>query len=132
MKKISPLLLILLAACMSPQKALMRTWKIDEVVFLDSLNTLPEEQKKMLTHNLKKNLQFTFLRDSAYQVRSEDETVNGKWWLSADKQTLFTTTQQGMVESKIYELKKSTLQFESDGDLNQSFLFTCIPVIDKK
>src|SRR5687768_2585561 len=132
MQKLIPLLLVFLAACMSPQKALMRTWKIDDVVFLDSLNTLPEQHKTMLTYNLKKNLQFTFLPDSAYQVRSPDETVNGKWWMSADKKSLFTITQQGTVQSKIYELKKGSFQFESVGDLNQSFLFTCSPVTDKK
>jgi hypothetical protein len=132
MRKLTPLLLLFLAACMSPQKALLKTWKIDDVVFLDTLNTIPEQQKKMLTHNLVKNLQFTFLKDSAYQVISGTEIVNGKWWLSGDKKSLFTTTQQGTVESKIYELKKNTLKFESIGELNQSFLFTCSPVTDKK
>jgi hypothetical protein len=131
-KKLSIVLLVFLSACMSPQKTLQRTWRIDDVVFLDSLNTLPEQQKKMLTYNLKKNLQFTFLRDSAYQVHSGSEIVNGKWWLSSDKKSLFTTTQQGTVESKIYELKKKQFQFESAGELNQSFLFTCSPVTDKK
>jgi hypothetical protein len=131
MRKLIPLLLIFIAAC-SPQKALLRTWKIDDVMFIDSLNTLPEEQKKMLTHNLKSNLQFTFLPDSAYQVRTGSEIVNGKWWLSKDKKTLFTTTQQGTIESKISELNKSKLRFESAGEMNQSFLFSCSPVTDKK
>jgi hypothetical protein len=132
MKKLTPLLLIFLAACLSPQKTLLKTWKIDDVVFLDSLNTLGEQQKKMLTYNLKKNLEFTFLPDSVYQVKSGAEIVNGKWWLSADKKSMFTTTAQGTVQSKIYELKKGIFKFESAGDLNQSFLFTCSPTTAKK
>ncbi len=116
MKKLAPLLLILIAGCLSPKKALLHTWKIDDVVFLDSLNTLPEQQKKILAYNLKKNLQFTFLPDSAYQVHSGSEIVNGKWWLNADKKLLFTTTPQGTVESKIYELKKSSFKsFQHSG-----------------
>lgn len=124
--------LFMLGACVTPQKAVMQTWKITDVVFLDSLNTLPEPQKKMLTNNLLTNVQFSFLADSIYKVKSGSEQVNGKWWLSADKKTLFTTTPMGTVESKVHELKKKSFKFESNGELNQAFLFTCAPVTDKK
>ena len=62
------LLLLFLAACSSPQKILMRTWKIDNVDFLDTLNTLSQQQKMMVTQELTKNLKFTFMPDSLYQV----------------------------------------------------------------
>ncbi len=126
--------LFFLAACSTPQKAILQTWKITDVQFLDSLNTLSEKQKDIITSKLKNDIQFTFLADSAYQILSGTEVINGKWWFSADKKTLFTTTKENTVSSKIYELKKKGFKFESAGeDMNQSFLFTCIPfVTDKK
>ena len=133
MRKLIPLLLCILAACASPQKVLMRTWKIDDIVFIDTLNPYPAKEKQMLTNKLKKTVQFTFLSDSAFQVRSGDEVVNGKWWLSADKKSLFTTTgDKGLVEAKIYEVKKSLFKFETASGINQTFIFSCSPVTDKK
>ncbi len=124
--------LFFLAACSVPQKAILQTWKITDVQFLDSLNTLPEKQKSIIASKLKNDIQFSFLADSAYQVISGSEVINGRWWFSVDKKTLFTTTQQKIVESKIYELKKKGFKFESAGDMYQSFLFTCIPAITEK
>ena len=122
-----------LTACSTPQKAILQTWKINDVQFLDSLNTLPEMQKDIITLKLKKDIQFSFLPDSVFQVLSGSEIRNGRWWFSADKKTLFTSTQQKTIESKIYELKKKSFRFESAGDINQSFLFTCSPLVtDKK
>ena len=123
-----------LAACSTPQKAILQTWKITDVQFIDSLNTLPEKQKDIITSKLKKDIQFAFLPDSVYQVVSSTEVINGKWWFSADKKTLFTTAKEKTISSKIYELKKKGFKFESTGeDINQSFLFTCSPLVtDKK
>ena len=100
---------------------------------LNDSKQLSEKQRNIITSKLKNDIQFSFLSDSAYQVLSGSEVINGRWWFSADKKTLFTTTQQKTVESKIYELKKKGFRFESAGDLNQSFLFTCSPIVtDKK
>ena len=132
MKKLFPIVLILFAACISPQKALMQTWKIEDIVFLDSLNTFTIEQKTTLTNNLKNDIQFSFLADSVYRVKGKEQAVDGKWWFSADKKTLFTTNPQGTIESKIYELKKIKFRFESQGDKNQSFVFICSPVTGTK
>jgi hypothetical protein len=132
MKKLMPLLFVCLTACMSPKKALLKTWKIDDIVFLDSLNRVPEQQKTALEQSLKTDFQFSFLPDSAYQVRTPVETIKGKWWLSGDKKSIHTTTPQGTIESKIHSLKENSLQFESAAGLNQSFLFICSPVTDRK
>ena len=121
------LLLLFLATCSSPQKILMRTWKIDNVDFLDTLNTLSQQQKMMATQELTKNLHFTFLPDSMYQVTSKNEVINGKWWMSADKKTMFTSTKQGDAQSKVIELKKKKFKFESAGEMNQTFRFYCTP-----
>lgn len=101
---------------------------------MDTLNTLPEKQKDIIATKLKNDIQFAFLPDSVYQVVSGTEVINGKWWFSADKKTLFTNAKEKTISSKIHELKKKGFKFESAGeDVNQSFLFTCIPVVtDKK
>ena len=133
MKYIYVILLPFLMSCTSQHKLIMQTWKITDVVFLDSLNTISTPQKTMMANELKKSIQFTFLADSAYQVKSGNDMINGRWWFSKDKKSLFTTTQEGTVESKIHELKKANFKFESMSELNQSFLFTCSPVsTDKK
>ncbi len=127
-----PLWLLVLTACVSPKKALMQSWKIDDVVFLDSLNTMTPEQKMILTRNLKNDIRFEFLADSVYRVTTSEETVKGKWWFSKDKKVLFTVNEQGTIESKIHELKKDKLRFESSSEHDQSFIFTCSPVTGSK
>ena len=122
-----------LGACTSPKKALMQTWRITNVVFLDSLNTVTQKQKDLFTYKLMGDVQFTFLKDSAYQVHNGSEVVNGKWWFSGNKKMLFTTTPQVTVQSKIYQLDMKGFKFESAGDLGPDIVFTCVPAAtDKK
>lgn len=114
---------------------LCRTWKIDDVLFLDSLNTLTQSQKELVTKNLKTDLLFTFNHDSTYLVRNAGTMTNSKWWFTGNikSNTLFTQGPDGkIVKSKIIKLTKNYLQFESEGQENQSFLFTCSPVIGSK
>lgn len=128
-----PLLLLLIAGCTSSNKLLLHTWRVNEVTFVDSLNTLTDLQKKNLSVDLKKNLQFTFYHDSAFQVRNANDVVNGKWWLSTDRKILFTQMQGQITPAKVYEIKKGLLRFESAGEYNQTFIFDCLPVTtDKK
>jgi len=130
------ILLCLFASCSSPSKMLLKTWKIDDVQFLDSLNTFDVAQKEMLTKSLKSTIKFTFLPDSAYVVRSSNDVINSKWWYTGKKgmYTLYTIGSDGKtVKSKIKNLKKNYLQFETESEeANQGFLFTCTPVTDSK
>ena len=124
-----------IASCSTPQKLICNTWKIDEVQFLDSLNTFTPSQKEMLTKALKTNLNFTFLPDSTYRVVSGGETHNSKWWMTTGKaeKILYTVTPEGKIaEGKIIELKKNFFRFESNTEVNQGFLFTCSPATTKK
>lgn len=129
MKYFFPFLLCIVAGCSSPSKLFLNTWRVNEVTFIDSLNTLTDLQKKNLAGDLKKNLQFTFYADSAFQVRNANDVVNGKWWLSRDKQTLFTQMQGQITPAKVHEVKKGILRFESAGEYNQTFIFDCLPVV---
>jgi len=133
MKYCFPLLLLfLMASCSSPVKMMCRTWKINDVQFLDSLNTFTPAQKEMLTKSLKTNITFTFFPDSSYQVTSSGEVHNSKWWFTAGKNGFYTITPEGKtIEGRILELKKNYLRFESAGEENQNFRFTCSPVISK-
>ena len=127
------ILFLFFAGCNTPGKVIMQTWKIDDVIFLDSLNTFSQQQKLMIKNKLTTKGEFKFLRDSIYQISNGNETVNGRWWLANGNKSLFTTTSQKTVESKIHELKKRSFKFESQGEVNQSALFICSPVVtDRK
>ena len=135
MRYIICLLLFALASCSSPTKLLCRTWKIDDVQFKDSLNTLTQSQKDLVSKSLKSDLLFTFKVDSTYLVRNAGNTTTSKWWFTGNKKvnTLYTQGDDGkIVKSKIYKVTKTYLQFESEGQEKQSFLFTCSPTKDSK
>jgi len=126
----------LIASCSSPVKLLCNTWKIDSVEFIDTLNTFTPAQKEMLTRSLITSLRFTFKADSSYQVVSGTEVHNSKWWPAynrAEKRFYTVTPEGNTVESKIIELKKNFLKFESgSAEPNQGFRFTCSPVTGSK
>ena len=135
MRYIICLLLFALASCSSPAKLLCRTWKIDDVQFKDSLNTLTQSQKDLVSKSLKSDLLFTFKSDSTYLVRNSGNTTTSKWWFTGNKKvnTLYTQGDDGkIVKSKINKVTKTYLQFESEGQEKQSFLFTCSPTKDSK
>jgi hypothetical protein len=131
-KRLFLLVILFAVSCSSPQKLLMQEWKVDTVEFIDSLNTLTPAQKTSLTENLKNKVRFTFLPDSVFQVKNENEILKGKWWLSKDKKHLVTDINGKSAEAEIYLLKKKSFRIESEGELNQTFIFNCIPVTNTK
>jgi hypothetical protein len=118
-----------LASCASSEKMLSRTWKIDKVVFMDSLSTLNPEQKAQIANQLTHHMSLSFLPDSVYAVSSGGDKTRSKWWLSGDTKTLFTIDpQERVVESKILKLNKNYLEFITLGKGNDAFKFSCSPV----
>ena len=74
-------------SCASTQKLLCKSWKIDDVQFVDSLNTFTPAQKEMLSKALKTQVTFVFATDSIYKVYSmmiEDREryfcLGLEWW----------------------------------------------------
>jgi hypothetical protein len=134
MKKIIPLLIIAaLASCSSPVKLLSKTWKITDLTFDADKNSFNSRQQAEIRQQLLHETDFTFKPDSSYIVHKKDETVNGKWWFSSDKKTLYTTNQtMGLIDSKIIKLNGKTLAFETVNKNGQKMIFTCLPVTDKK
>lgn len=128
MKFLVPTLLLFFAACSSPQKLLLNTWKIEDIEFIDSLNTFTAEQKKNMKEELKANFFIRFQPDSVYTATHVRKDITGKWWFDTKKKTLYTTNRKdGTVISKIYELSKDRLKFETSNEEYLTFIYTFSP-----
>lgn len=129
MKFVVPaLLLCFIAACSSPQKLLQQEWKIDDVQFIDSLNTYTAEQKGNISQSLKTSFGIRFKPDSVYVATHLNKTITGKWWFSKNGKTLYTNNiLDGTIVSKIHELSKDRLEFETTNSEKQTYIYTCSP-----
>lgn len=123
----------LIASCSTPEKMLQRAWKVNDVALIDSSNNLTQMQKEVLSNALRHDVIFSFGADSVYKVSSGGRpSADGKWYLSADKKTLFTTTREMKVESKILGLTKYYLEFQSKDNNDRYMKFSCSPTGEKK
>ncbi len=128
MKFFVPALLLLLCACSSPQKLLLKSWKIDDVVYIDSLNTFTPEQKQNISSELKNSFDITFLADSTFHVHHNGKLIKGTWFYDTKAKKLYSNTpEEGKAVSTVYELKKDLLKFETGNDEHQRFIYTCSP-----
>lgn len=128
MKFFPVVLLFLLSACAAPAKLLQQTWKMDDVQFIDSLNTFTAEQKMNITSSLKQNFVISFKADSVYAAIHLNKNIPGKWWFGKNARTLYTSnTVNGTMVSKIYELNKARLKFETTNEEKQTFIYTFSP-----
>jgi hypothetical protein len=108
MKKASVLFMLswLLSSCTSTEKLLCRTWKVDDVQFLQSATPMNDKMNEALAENMKNRLTFTFQADSVYKVNNNGKETTSKWWFSKDKRSFFAIVPNGnTVESKIESLK---------------------------
>ena len=85
-----------------------------------------------MLNKLKDNMTFSFYADSTFQVKNENDVINGKWWMNNKEKLLFTFINGQQTESKILLLKKSELQFVSSSENNQPFTFYCVPAVTNK
>ncbi len=128
-----PAALLFLAACSSPQKLLLNSWKIDDVVFIDSLNTFTPEQKQNINSELKNSFDITFVADSTFHVHHNGKLIKGTWFYEAKQKLLYSNTpDEGRAVSIVYELKKDLLKFETGNNEHQRFIYTCSPDTKKK
>jgi hypothetical protein len=118
--------LFFIGSCASTEKMLTKTWKIDEVVFMDSVSAYNAEQKAEIVKQLTHNISFSFSADSNYAMSSGSEKTNTKWWLSNDKKAFFTISpQEKVIESEILKLNKKSLEFITHEKGDNSYKFVC-------
>lgn len=118
-----------LASCTSTQKMLCRTWKVDDVQFVDAPDA-NSALKDAIAKSLKSSVTFTFMKDSVYRIVSNGEAINSKWWLSKDKKAIFAIDPNGkVVESKVEGLKPGyfKINFPANNN-NPGYILTCSPV----
>lgn len=128
MKFFVPVSLLLLAACSSPQKLLLKSWKIDEVVFIDSLHAFTTEQKQNISSELKNSFDITFLADSSFHVHHNGKLIKGTWFYDAKQKLIYSNTpDEGRAASIVYELTKERLKFETGNAEHQRFIYSCSP-----
>ena len=127
------LAVFLVAGCTSPQKLLQQTWKIDDIVFIDSLNTFTADQKKNMLTELRSSFSIHFLADSIYTATNQNKTLEGRWWVDKRRKILYTKNHKdGLVVSKIYELDKTHLKFETSNQEYLTFIYSCSPKVATK
>ncbi len=128
MKFYIPVALLFFAACSSPQKLLLKSWKIDEVIFIDSVNTFTPQQKQNISSELKNAFDLTFLADSTFHVHHNGKLLKGTWYYDVKQKLLYSNTpDEGRAVSKVYELKKDLLTFETGNADHQRFIYSCSP-----
>lgn len=128
MKCFVPAMLLFLCACSSPKKLLLKSWKIDEVVFVDSLNSFTPEQKQNISTELKNSFDIAFFADSTFHVHHNGKLIKGTWLYDTKQKLLYSNTpNEGRAVSKVHEIKKDLLKFETGNFEHQRFLYVCSP-----
>ncbi|MCX6199606.1 MAG: hypothetical protein NTY88_10375 [Bacteroidetes bacterium] len=133
MKFYIPVALLFLTACSSPQKLLLKSWKIDEVVFIDSLNAYTAEQKQNISSEFKNSFDITFLADSTFLVHHNGNAIIGTWFYDAKQKLIYShTPNEGRAVSTVYELKKDFFKFATGNSEHQRFVYSCSPASAKQ
>ena len=128
MKFYIPVAFLFLAACSTPQKLLLKSWKIDEVEFIDSLNAFTAEQKQNIRSELKNSFDLTFLADSSFTMHHNGKLLTGTWFYNAKQKLIYSNTpNEGKAISTVYELKKDFFKFATGNSEHQRFVYSCSP-----
>ncbi len=118
----------LLASCTSPEKLITRAWKFKDWQFENVTDSASVAFGQQVREQMKTNIDFSMEADSTYtiwQLKSM-EPVRGKWWFSADKKQLFTKTDMGLTQSKVLNLTKNLLVFETKDPSGKMIKMTCV------
>lgn len=120
----------LIASCTSTEKLLCRTWKVDDVQFVDNGAGYNKLMAEAIANELKSNVTFTFARDSVYQVSSNGNISTNKWWLSKDHKSFWAIGGDGSAVSyKIEKLKSGYFKVYFPPIAGSSgYILTCSPV----
>lgn len=123
-------IICLVASCTSTEKLLCRTWKVDDVQFVDGGVGYNKLMAEAIANELKSNVTFTFARDSVYQVNSNGKISTNKWWLSKDRKSFSAVGVDGSVVSyKIEQLKNGYFKVYFPPMAGTSgYILTCSPV----
>jgi len=105
----------LLASCAPRQKLITGSWKFNDITPESIKDSSSMAFINTATEQMKANLNLTLEADSTYTIMQlkERTAVRGKWWLSADKKSLFTQTDLGLTKYKILKLTKTQLVYET-------------------
>ena len=100
-------LIFFIAGCNTPEKLLSMEWKIVDIQFKQTNNSLTQQQQNTIADKMKNKYNFYFLKDSVFLViQNTNDTTIGKWYLSADKKKLTSITREATSESTILTLNK--------------------------
>jgi hypothetical protein len=120
-------ILFSMSSCNDKSKALLQTWKIDNVKLSKEV---PAEQKSFfdaMLAQMKESLRITYKADGTFEANFNGKVSKGKWELSKDAKTLTATDETGKtVKYDILVLEKTKLEYKtSDG--NDPVTFTLVP-----
>ena len=120
----------LLASCVARQKLVTGSWKFKDIsIESDHKDSASLAFINMAAQQMKANINLTMEADSTYTIMQlkERTATRGKWWLSADKKSLFTQTDLGLNQYKILKLTKGQLVYEvKDPVSGQLMKMSCV------
>lgn len=119
-----------LCACTNTAKLICRNWVVTDVQFTPT-GTLNGPEKSSLRYTLTRDFQFHFNMDSTFYVVQNRDTNPGTWWLSEDKKTMFTATNQDTSSATIMELSKKVFAIKPLNTVNNIEKLVCTPTPTK-
>jgi hypothetical protein len=123
------IVIVLLGSCAPRQKLLTGSWKFKDITNESVTDSASMVFINAATEQMRANLNITMEADSTYTIMQlkEKTATRGKWWLSADKKSLFTQTDLGLTKYRILKLTKTQLVYETKDPVSgQLMKMTCV------
>lgn len=121
-------LMFFITGCNTPEKLLSMDWKIADIQFKQTNNSLTQQQQNAIADKMKNKYNFYFLKDSVFLViQNTNDTTIGKWYLSADKKKLTSITSEATSESTILKLNKKEFVVQPERVGGSVEKIICVP-----
>ena len=124
------LVTLVLQACNTPEKLLVRQWKLIDVEFNEKEYNITLADKPEMVKQLRDSCLFVFYKDHTYSFKLPQRTEVGTWEFSRSKDTIFTKTEHGGAASKVNVLSKIALDVDSYAGNASKIHYVLAPVVN--
>lgn len=124
------LITLVFQACNTPEKLLVRQWKLVDVEFNEKEYNITLAEKPEMVKQLRDSCLFVFYKDHTYSFKLPQRTEVGTWEFSRGKDTIFTKTEHGGAASKVNVLSKIALDVNSHAGNASMIHYVLAPVVN--